>query len=79
MKNIARKDGVEARLIGKMEAYQPLCSVKERSALRCVHSPNCYKAVSAQSLSFTSSISAVMFWRAFFLSAEWLKMQRKGA
>ena len=38
MKNIAKKDGVAARLVGKMEAYQPLCSVKDRSALRCVHS-----------------------------------------
>ncbi|GJN38654.1 hypothetical protein PR202_gb27717 [Eleusine coracana subsp. coracana] len=35
MKSIARKDGVEARLVGKIEAYQPLCSVKDRSALRC--------------------------------------------
>uniref|UniRef100_A0A453SD42 Tryptophan synthase beta chain-like PALP domain-containing protein n=1 Tax=Aegilops tauschii subsp. strangulata TaxID=200361 RepID=A0A453SD42_AEGTS len=36
MKNIAKKDGVEARLVGKMEAYQPLCSVKDRSALRMI-------------------------------------------
>uniref|UniRef100_A0A0E0AAZ8 Tryptophan synthase beta chain-like PALP domain-containing protein n=1 Tax=Oryza glumipatula TaxID=40148 RepID=A0A0E0AAZ8_9ORYZ len=36
MKNIAKKDGVEARLVGKMEAYHPLGSVKERSALRVI-------------------------------------------
>ncbi|KAK3133945.1 hypothetical protein QOZ80_6AG0543100 [Eleusine coracana subsp. coracana] len=36
MKSIARKDGVEARLVGKIEAYQPLCSVKDRSALRMI-------------------------------------------
>lgn len=36
MKNIAKKDGVKARLVGKMEAYQPLCSVKDRSALRMI-------------------------------------------
>uniref|UniRef100_A0ACD5ZSM0 Uncharacterized protein n=1 Tax=Avena sativa TaxID=4498 RepID=A0ACD5ZSM0_AVESA len=36
MKNIAKKDGIEARLVGKMEAYQPLCSVKDRSALRMI-------------------------------------------
>ncbi|XP_044957572.1 cysteine synthase-like isoform X2 [Hordeum vulgare subsp. vulgare] len=36
MKKIAKKDGVEARLIGKMEAYQPLCSVKDRAALRMI-------------------------------------------
>uniref|UniRef100_A0ACD6AH10 Uncharacterized protein n=2 Tax=Avena sativa TaxID=4498 RepID=A0ACD6AH10_AVESA len=33
MKNIAKKDGIKARLVGKMEAYQLLCSVKDRSAL----------------------------------------------
>lgn len=37
MKNIAKKDGIEARLVGKMEAYQPLCSVKDRSALGCAN------------------------------------------
>ncbi|KAM0876466.1 hypothetical protein ACQ4PT_036157 [Festuca glaucescens] len=36
MKNIAKKDGIKARLVGKMEAYQPLCSVKDRSALRMI-------------------------------------------
>jgi hypothetical protein len=35
MKNIAKKDGIKARLVGKMEAYQPLCSVKDRNALQC--------------------------------------------
>lgn len=35
LKLIANKDGVDARIVGKMEAYQPLCSVKDRSALRC--------------------------------------------
>jgi hypothetical protein len=34
LKRIASKDGVDARIVGKMEAYQPLCSVKDRSALR---------------------------------------------
>ncbi|KAK1610850.1 hypothetical protein QYE76_034523 [Lolium multiflorum] len=36
MKNIAKKYGIKARLVGKMEAYQPLCSVKDRSALRMI-------------------------------------------
>jgi hypothetical protein len=34
LKRIAGKDGVDARIVGKVEAYQPLCSVKDRSALR---------------------------------------------
>jgi len=34
LKNIAKKDGIYARLIGKIEPYQPLSSVKDRSALR---------------------------------------------
>jgi cysteine synthase A len=34
LKRIASKDGVDARIVGKMEAYQPLCSVKDRCALR---------------------------------------------
>jgi cysteine synthase A len=34
LKRIAGKDGVDARIVGKIEAYQPLCSVKDRSALR---------------------------------------------
>jgi cysteine synthase len=37
LKNIAEKDGIGARLIGKIEPYQPLSSVKDRSALRCPH------------------------------------------
>lgn len=43
MKNIAKKEGVQARLVGKMEAYQPLCSVKDRSALRCVHAKHLHR------------------------------------
>ena len=34
LKRIGGKDGVDARIIGKAEAYQPLCSVKDRCALR---------------------------------------------
>lgn len=34
LKNIAKKDGIAARLVGKIEPYQPLSSVKDRSALR---------------------------------------------
>ncbi|GJN00911.1 hypothetical protein PR202_ga18138 [Eleusine coracana subsp. coracana] len=30
------KNGIHARIIGKVEAYQPLCSVKDRSALRMI-------------------------------------------
>uniref|UniRef100_A0A0D9WLY8 Tryptophan synthase beta chain-like PALP domain-containing protein n=1 Tax=Leersia perrieri TaxID=77586 RepID=A0A0D9WLY8_9ORYZ len=36
LKRIANKDGVDARIVGKVEAYQPLCSVKDRSALRMI-------------------------------------------
>ncbi|RLN07124.1 cysteine synthase-like [Panicum miliaceum] len=36
MKNIAKKDGINARLIGKIEPYQPLSSVKDRSTLRLI-------------------------------------------
>eukprot|EP00267_Zea_mays_P047140 XP_020399570.1 putative inactive cysteine synthase 2 isoform X1 [Zea mays] len=34
LKRIAQKDNVDARVVGKLECYQPLCSVKDRSALR---------------------------------------------
>jgi cysteine synthase len=34
LKKIAEKDGLGVRLVGKMECYQPLSSVKDRSALR---------------------------------------------
>ncbi|GJN00912.1 hypothetical protein PR202_ga18139 [Eleusine coracana subsp. coracana] len=33
LKRITSKDGIDARVIGKIEAYQPLCSVKDRCAL----------------------------------------------
>ncbi|GJN29636.1 hypothetical protein PR202_gb17885 [Eleusine coracana subsp. coracana] len=33
LKRITCKDGIDARVIGKIEAYQPLCSVKDRCAL----------------------------------------------
>ncbi|RLN11292.1 hypothetical protein C2845_PM09G02980 [Panicum miliaceum] len=36
VKRIAQKDEGNARIIGKLECYQPLCSVKDRSALRMV-------------------------------------------
>ncbi|KAL6888926.1 hypothetical protein ACP4OV_009952 [Aristida adscensionis] len=36
LKNIAKKDGIDARLIAKIEPYQPLSSVKDRSALRLI-------------------------------------------
>jgi cysteine synthase A len=36
LKNIAKKDGIAARLVGKIEPYQPLSSVKDRSALRLI-------------------------------------------
>ncbi|CAD6337696.1 unnamed protein product [Miscanthus lutarioriparius] len=36
LKRIGGKDGVDARIIGKAEAYQPLCSVKDRCALRMI-------------------------------------------
>ncbi|KAJ4808602.1 Cysteine synthase [Rhynchospora pubera] len=34
LKKIVQKDGLDVRLVGKMECYQPLSSVKDRSALR---------------------------------------------
>ncbi|KQK19851.1 hypothetical protein BRADI_1g50832v3 [Brachypodium distachyon] len=36
LKRIGAKEGLDARIVGKMEAYQPLCSVKDRSALRMI-------------------------------------------
>nr|CAB3503918.1 unnamed protein product [Digitaria exilis] len=36
LKRITDKDGVDARIIGKVEAYQPLCSIKDRCALRLI-------------------------------------------
>ncbi|VAI70143.1 unnamed protein product [Triticum turgidum subsp. durum] len=36
LKRIAGKEGVGARIVGKIEAYQPLCSVKDRGALRMI-------------------------------------------
>ncbi|KAG0512801.1 hypothetical protein BDA96_10G045600 [Sorghum bicolor] len=36
LKRIAEKDNVNARIVGKLECYQPLCSVKDRSALRMI-------------------------------------------
>ncbi|XP_072961394.1 cysteine synthase-like [Typha angustifolia] len=36
LKQIASKDDIKARLVGKVEAYQPLASVKDRSALRMI-------------------------------------------
>ncbi|OAY83965.1 Bifunctional L-3-cyanoalanine synthase/cysteine synthase D1, partial [Ananas comosus] len=36
LKRIANKDGINARVIGKFESYQPLSSVKDRSALRMI-------------------------------------------
>ncbi|RCV20667.1 hypothetical protein SEVIR_4G072600v4 [Setaria viridis] len=36
LKRIAEKDQVNARIVGKLEWYQPLCSVKDRSALRMI-------------------------------------------
>ncbi|XP_010915295.1 cysteine synthase isoform X3 [Elaeis guineensis] len=36
LKQIMRKDGIDVRLVGKIESYQPLCSIKDRSALRMI-------------------------------------------
>lgn len=36
LNKIAQKDGVDARLVAKLEFYQPLSSVKDRSALRMI-------------------------------------------
>ncbi|XP_042454606.1 bifunctional L-3-cyanoalanine synthase/cysteine synthase D1-like [Zingiber officinale] len=36
LKRIVAKEGLNVRLIGKMETYQPLSSVKDRSALRMI-------------------------------------------
>eukprot|EP00262_Sarcandra_glabra_P007365 TRINITY_DN20107_c0_g1_i2.p1 TRINITY_DN20107_c0_g1~~TRINITY_DN20107_c0_g1_i2.p1 ORF type:complete len:341 (-),score=71.74 TRINITY_DN20107_c0_g1_i2:216-1238(-) len=36
LKQIMMKDGIDARLIGKIEGYQPLSSVKDRIALRMI-------------------------------------------
>ncbi|KAH9328157.1 hypothetical protein KI387_000265, partial [Taxus chinensis] len=36
MKRIAQAEGAVARIVGKLEFYQPLCSVKDRIALRMI-------------------------------------------
>uniref|UniRef100_A0A1D1YH96 Cysteine synthase n=1 Tax=Anthurium amnicola TaxID=1678845 RepID=A0A1D1YH96_9ARAE len=36
LKQITKKDGVDVRLVGKLESYQPLSSVKDRGALRMI-------------------------------------------
>ncbi|CAA7402895.1 unnamed protein product [Spirodela intermedia] len=36
LKRIEQKDGVDARLVAKMETYQPLSSVKDRAAIRMI-------------------------------------------
>ncbi|XP_066378954.1 cysteine synthase, chloroplastic/chromoplastic-like isoform X1 [Miscanthus floridulus] len=36
LKRITSKAGIDARIVGKIEAYQPLCSIKDRSALRMI-------------------------------------------
>ncbi|CAL5036785.1 unnamed protein product [Urochloa decumbens] len=36
LKRIAEKDGINARIVGKLEFYQPLCSIKDRGALRMI-------------------------------------------
>ncbi|KAF8697594.1 hypothetical protein HU200_035780 [Digitaria exilis] len=36
LKRIVEKDDVNARIVGKLEFYQPLCSVKDRGALRMI-------------------------------------------
>ncbi|XP_078176787.1 cysteine synthase, chloroplastic/chromoplastic-like isoform X2 [Carex rostrata] len=36
LKKIAQKDGLDVRLVAKLEFYQPLSSVKDRSALRMI-------------------------------------------
>ncbi|KAG0500493.1 hypothetical protein HPP92_000565 [Vanilla planifolia] len=36
LKSIVEKDGLDVRLVGKLESYQPLCSVKDRAALRMI-------------------------------------------
>jgi threonine dehydratase len=34
LKRITEKDGINARIVGKIEFYQPLGSIKDRGALR---------------------------------------------
>ncbi|KAK8914144.1 hypothetical protein KSP39_PZI024349 [Platanthera zijinensis] len=36
LKNIVEKDRLHIRLVAKLESYQPLCSVKDRGALRMI-------------------------------------------
>ncbi|KAL6606655.1 hypothetical protein ACP70R_042308 [Stipagrostis hirtigluma subsp. patula] len=36
LKWITNKEAIDARIVGKIEAYQPLCSIKDRSALRMI-------------------------------------------
>ncbi|XP_066318233.1 cysteine synthase-like [Miscanthus floridulus] len=36
LKNVAKKDGIDARLIGKIKPYQPVSSVKDRSKVRLI-------------------------------------------
>lgn len=37
LKEIVQKEGLDVRIVGKLEFYQPLSSVKDRGALRFVY------------------------------------------
>ncbi|KAL6839646.1 hypothetical protein ACP4OV_030585 [Aristida adscensionis] len=43
LKRITNKEGLDARIVGKIEVFQPLCSIKDRSALRSVMIENAEK------------------------------------
>lgn len=36
LKHIVQNEGLDIRIVGKLESYQPLSSIKDRSALRYV-------------------------------------------
>jgi hypothetical protein len=67
LKRIASEAGIDARIVGKMEAYQPLCSIKDRSALRSHPFPFPFSSPAANPTEYVCVCRALQF---FLFSSE---------